>query len=173
MTATTAGVEAAKITISVAQLLSNKEMYLTVGVFAVSTIVVNIIHKLNIDHAWKVSILVGTLIQISGLLAGYLVLDIQGRWGALIIGAIISGLLAMGIEFFFMDLDYTRTERVQFEDDEYLYYVKAVPKKTVAVTEKSITQFTGFGVTKKKVKEPGVSKKDIVAELGINEEDLK
>lgn len=173
MTATTAGVEAAKITVSVTQLLSNKEMYLTVGVFAVATITVNIVHKLNIDHAWKVSILVGTLIQICGLLAGYLVFDIQGRWGALIIGAIISGVLAIGIEFFFMDLDYTRTERVQFEDDEYLYYVKAVPKKTVAVTEKNITQFTGFGTTKKKVKEPGISKKDIVAELGINEEDLK
>lgn len=174
MTATAAGVEATKITISVEQLLSNKEMYVTVAVFALATIVVNIVHKLNIDHAWKVAILAGTLVQISGLLAGYLIFDIQGRLVGLIVGAIISGILALGIEFFFMDLDYTRTERVQFEDDEYLYYVKAVPKKNVTVTEKSITQFAEFSrFGKKKTKEPAISKKDIVEELGINEEDLK
>jgi hypothetical protein len=34
-----------------------------------------------------------------------------------------------------MNLDYARTERVQFEDDDYYYYVKAVPKKMVAVRE--------------------------------------
>ena len=32
-------------------------------------------------------------------------------------------------------LDYRRTENVRFEDDEYFYYVKAVPK--IKVTEKN------------------------------------
>ena len=32
-------------------------------------------------------------------------------------------------------VDYTRTEYVQFEDDDYYYYVKAVPKMTVATPE--------------------------------------
>lgn len=32
------------------------------------------------------------------------------------------------IEFLCFNLDYSRTEKVQFEDDEYYYYVKAVPK---------------------------------------------
>ena len=32
-------------------------------------------------------------------------------------------------------MDYNRTERVQFEDDEYYYYVKAVPKNTVKLPE--------------------------------------
>ena len=89
MTAAAAGVEAAKITVSVSQLLANKEMYLAVGVFAVSTIAVHVVHKMNIDYAWKVSILVGTLLQIAGFLAGYLVFDIQGRWVGLILGSII------------------------------------------------------------------------------------
>ena len=169
----TGAVEAVKVTVSVEQLLSNKEMYVAVVVFALATIAVHVIHKMNIDHAWKVAILSGTLIQIAGFLAGYLVFDIQGRLLGLIIGSIISGILALGIEFFFMDLDYTRTERLQFEDDEYLYYVKAVPKRNVTVTEKSITQFTGFAAMgKKKSKEPAISRKDIVEELGINEEDL-
>ena len=35
-------------------------------------------------------------------------------------------------------MDYSRTEYVQFEDDEYYYYVKAVPKNTVAVPQKRV-----------------------------------
>ncbi len=172
-TETGIGVAVAKVTISVEQLLLNKEMYLTVGMFAIVTIVVHMVRKLNIDHAWRVSILIGSLVQISGFLAGYLVLDIQGRWIPMIIGCIISAVLALGIEFIFMDLDYTRTERVQFEDDEYYYYVKAVPKRNVTVTEKSITQFAGMPRFKKKTKETVIRKRDIVDELGIDEDDFK
>ena len=40
-------------------------------------------------------------------------------------------------------MDYSRTERVQFEDDEYYYYVKAVPKNTVALTEKKVKKIKG------------------------------
>ncbi len=174
MTAAGAEVDVSKVTVSVEQLLSNKEMYLTVGVFIVVTIVVHMVHKMNIDHAWKVSILVGTLIQIAGLLTGYLVFDIQGKWLGMIIGNIISAVVALGIEFFYMDLDYTRTERVQFEDDEYYYYVKAVPKRNVTVTEKNITQFAELPHLKKKKKEEKVIRRqDIVEELGIDEEDFK
>ena len=34
--------------------------------------------------------------------------------------------------------DSTRTEHLEFEDDEYPYYVKAVPKIGVTVPEKSV-----------------------------------
>ncbi len=174
MAAEKTGINVAKASISVEQLLSNKEMYLTVAVFMITSVVVHIVRKMNVDHAWKVAILVGTLIQISALLTGYLVFDVQGRWISMLIGSILSGVLALGIEFFCMDLDYTRTERVQFEDDEYYYYVKAVPKRNVTITEKTITQFAGFpSFGKKKKEKPVIRKKDIVEELGIDEEDLK
>ena len=175
MTSAGAEVDVSKITVSVAQLLSNKEMYLTVAIFVVVSIIVNRVSKMNMDHVWKISILVGTLIQITGLSVGYILFDISGRWLTLILGSIISAALALGLEFIFMDLDYTRTERIQFEDDEYYYYVKAVPKRTVTVTDKSITQFAEFphfGKNKKKKQEKAISKKDIVEELGIDEDDL-
>lgn len=166
-------VDVSKITVSVEQLLSNKEMYLTVAVLGAATVIVHMVRKMNINHVWKVSILVGTLVQIAGLLAGYLLFDIQGRWVSMMIGSLISAVLALGLEFLFMDLDYTRTERVQFEDDEYYYYVKAVPKRNVIVTEKNITQFAAFPhLGKKKKEETAIRRKDIVEELGIDEEDL-
>lgn len=39
--------------------------------------------------------------------------------------------------------DYTRTERLEYEDDEYYYYVKAVPKASVATSERSIKKING------------------------------
>ena len=49
----------------------------------------------------------------------------------------------MIIEFLFFNLDYSRTERLQFEDDDYYYYVKAVPKVAVTAPEKNVKQITG------------------------------
>ena len=40
-----------------------------------------------------------------------------------------------------MNLDYTRVEQVQFEDDNYYYYVKAVPKIMVQAQQKSVKRF--------------------------------
>ena len=46
-----------------------------------------------------------------------------------------SGLI---LEIFFFSVDYSRSENLQFEDDEYYYYVKAVPKLSVARPEKTV-----------------------------------
>jgi hypothetical protein len=40
-------------------------------------------------------------------------------------------------------VDYSRTERVQFEDDEYYYYVKAVPKNTVEPAAPRVKKIKG------------------------------
>ncbi len=172
------GVEAAKMTITASQLLANKEMYLTIVVFALSAVVVYIIRQLTIDHAWKVAVVSGALVQISGLFAGYLLFDIQGRTIGMILGNIVATALGFVLEFLFMDLDYSRTERVQFEDDEYYYYVKAVPKKMVSTTDKSVKQYTGLSPfekmkEKKRRQENKVSRRAIAEELDIDEDLLK
>ena len=170
-------VEAAKMTITVGQLLANKEMYLTVAIFTVSAIVVYVVRRMSIDHAWKVAIISGALVQISGLFVGYLLFDISGKTVGMILGNVVAIVLGFVIEFLFMDLDYGRTERVQFEDDDYYYFVKAVPKKMVASSDKEIIQFTGFATLEKlkdrrKKTEDSVSRKQIVEELDIDEEYL-
>ena len=35
-------------------------------------------------------------------------------------------------------MDYARSESLQFEDDEYYYYVKAIPKVSVSTPEKTV-----------------------------------
>lgn len=169
----TGNMETMKMTITAGQLLSNKEMYLTVVVFIISAIVVHCVRKMSIEHAWKVAVVSGALVQISGLFVGYIFFDVLGKTFGMIIGNVVAILIGLLIEFMFMDLDYTRVERVQFEDDDYYYFVKAIPKKMVASSDKEIIQFSGFS-TLERLKErrknnTTVSRQQIVDELDIDE----
>ena len=165
---TAEGGKSEKMTVTATQLLSNKEMYLTIAVFLVASIVVYVIRRLSIDHSWKIALISGTLIQISGLLAGYLLFSISGKTAIMIVGNILSLLIGFVLEFIFLGLDYERTERVQFEDDEYYYFVKAVPKKMISSANKQIKE---FGTVHRDMK--AESRKKIAEELEIDEDLLR
>jgi hypothetical protein len=62
---------------------------------------------------------------------------------ALIIYTVVAVLIGIILEFFVFGGDYTRTERLEYEDDDYYYYVKAVPKALVATSERSIKKING------------------------------
>ncbi|MDE6891676.1 MAG: hypothetical protein K2P30_02730 [Lachnospiraceae bacterium] len=118
--------------------LDNKEMLLTIGAFAATIIVVYIIRRLSVDYAWTIAIIAGALTDVVLLLVGDLMFDTNVSFGSIIIGTIISVLIAKVVEFFSFNLDYSRTEKVQFEDDEYYYYVKAIPKITVSAPSRTV-----------------------------------
>ena len=71
-------------------------------------------------------------------LAGALLPGVTVDIVKLLIGSAVSVAAAFVIKFFCFSVDYTRTERVQFEDDEYYYYVKAVPKNMIAEPKKTV-----------------------------------
>lgn len=170
-----------KFSVSVGQILGNKEMYLVIGIFILVFVVVQIVRKLSVEHAWKIAIVAGTLIHICGLFAGYMILNISGKGVLLLVGSLVSMLIGFVLEFLFMNLDYARTERVRFEDDEYYYFVKAVPKRLVASSEKTVKHFgntasMGKRIDKTKKSEnvdENVSRKVIAQELDIDEDWLK
>ena len=163
-----------KFTITVSQLLSNKEMYLMVGVSVLTSIVVYAVRRLSVEHAWKIAIVSGVLVQISGLFAGYLLFSISGKTIGMILGNIVALLIGFVLEFLFLDLDYERTEHIQFEDNDYYYYVKAVPKKMVTSSEKTIKHFgntASIGKRKPSFKTKMIKedkKSDIAEELEID-----
>ena len=171
-----------KFDISVGQLLNNKEMFLVIAIFVVTAIVVYIVRRMEVDHAWTLAIISGVLIEIAGLFVGFIVLNISGKTVSLLVGSIISLLIDFVIQFLFMNLDYARTERVQFEDDDYYYYVKAVPKKMVAVKEVTVKHFGNTASMGKRIdhskrklteEEEETSRKVIAKELDIDEDLLK
>lgn len=131
-----------RFTAALNQIINNKEMYLVVVTFLLVTVIVFQVRRLSIDYAWTIAIIVGALANFIVLFAGYLVLGVQGKTVGLIIGSLLSLVVAFILEFLFFNLDYSRTERVQFEDDEYYYYVKAIPKMYVAKPEKQVKTFS-------------------------------
>ena len=158
------------------QLLENKEMLLVMIVFVITTLVVYQVRRLNVNNSWNIATVAGVLVQFVLLLVGYLVLGMTSRIVWLIVGSIISLLVGVVIRFIFMDLDYARTENVQFEDDEYYYYVKAVPKKMIATEEKVVKHFGNTGSLGKKIpkhNQENISRKSIARELDIDEEIFK
>lgn len=153
-----------KITIALNQLLMNKEMFLVIAVFAITTIVVYIIRRLDIDNAWTVAWISGILFETIGLISGYLLLGISGKVFGVVVGGIVSAAIALALQFMFFNVDYSRTERLQFEDDEYYYYVKAVPKSVITGSEKKVKHFH------KNEEKERMTKKKFAQEMDIDEE---
>ena len=152
-----------KIVIALNQLVGNKEMYLVLVIFVIAALMVYLIRRLDIEHAWTIALMSGILFEMIGLTAGYILLGISGRTVGVIAGIIVSGLIAFLIEFLFFNLDYSRTEKLQFEDDEYYYFVKAIPKSLVTEKDKQIKRFNGKGERER------LNKKKFAEEMEIDE----
>ena len=148
-----------KIVVALNQLLGNREMYLVLAIMVVTLVIVYIIRKMSIEHAWAIAIIFGVLFEAVGMILG-----ISGKTITILVGSIISCVIAFVIQFLFFNLDYSRTERLQFEDDEYYYYVKAVPKAIVAGTDKKVTRFSG------KEEQDRMTKKRFAEEMEIDED---
>jgi hypothetical protein len=119
-------------------LIGNKEMFVMIVAFAAALIVVYFIRRLSVDYAWTIAMVTGALLDVMILLFGDLMYNTNLSIIGLIVGSIVSVLLAKILEFFVFNVDYSRTEYVQFEDDEYYYYVKAVPKNAVSAPQKRV-----------------------------------
>ncbi len=117
-------------------MLENRDMFVTIAAFVATLSIVYLIRRLKVDYAWTIAMITGALLDILILLFGDLMYNTKISIMGVIIGSAVSVLLAKILEFFVFNVDYSRTEYVQFEDDEYYYYVKAVPKNTVAAPQK-------------------------------------
>lgn len=120
----------------------NREMIIVVVAFSITVFLVYAIRRMSISYSRAIAVLVGTLADIVILLVGDLMYDANFSIASVILGSIAGALIALVLQFFHFNLDYARTEKVQFEDDEYYYYVKAVPKMAVTAPEKRVKKIT-------------------------------
>ncbi len=133
-----AGEEMAKVRLVIDGVIKSRDMLVMIVAFAITIAVVYVIRRMAVDYSWSIAMVAGTIVNIVVILVGDLIYDTQVS----LLGAFFASLLALVIakvlEFMFFCVDYSRTENVQFEDDEYYYYVKAVPKMTVAVQSRTV-----------------------------------
>ena len=117
---------------------ANKQMFVAVVVFTLVIVIVFIIRQFDFEYALIISIGAGVVTNILGFLIADLKYANTVNIVVLILMSIVAGLIAYIVEFMKRVLDYTAIERVQFEDDDYYYYVKAVPKVNVSIPRHNV-----------------------------------
>ncbi len=120
--------------------MTNKEMLIYMLTYAITFFLVYIIRKGKYNHASHIAILVGILTCMAGVILGDSIWSVQADVATLFWGLAITAVIAYVVQFFRMSLDYMGVRHLQFEDDEYFYYVKAVPKMKVTVSDKTVTR---------------------------------
>ena len=124
-------------------LIKNKEMMMNVIAFVAVLILVSVISKLAVDYAWRFAIFGGAVSYLVIMAGGGLFIDVDIKAMPLILGAIGAIAIGLVLEFFLFGVDYTRSEVMQYEDDEYCYYVKAVPKMKITEKDKKVKHIGG------------------------------
>lgn len=155
--------EVSKFTVVLQQIIGNDELYVTAAAFAATALVIYIIRRQSFAHSWKVAVGVGNGINLVVLIFGSLLTKSKGGILWLVIGTVAAVMVGLLMEFFQFHLDYSRTEYVQFEDDEYYYYVKAVPKVFVSNKEKQVKQINSRRTA-------GINKKELADEFDIDQD---
>ena len=108
---------------------------ITVLAFVAATVIVYLIRRLSVAYSWLIAILAGAFTQLLVLIIGAMARRADLSVGGVILGMIVSVAISLVIWFFLFNLDYSSVEEVQFGDDRYYYYVKAVPKVSVSAPE--------------------------------------
>lgn len=119
-------------------LIHNKVMILTMVVFACVILVTYLIYRTSFKNSWIVASIAGGFLNVVLFLVGSVTLKIDVEIGSIFIGSLIGIFIAVVIQFGKGIVDYQKTELLQFEDDDYYYYVKAIPKLSVAESNKNV-----------------------------------
>ena len=96
----------------------------------------------TLHTAYAFAIVTGAVVYIVIMVFGSMFMSVSTELAGIILSGVAAIIIGFVIEFFELGVDYSRTELTQFEDDEYIYYVKAVPKALVSESKKSVKKFT-------------------------------
>ena len=108
--------------------LDNGEMIIALIVFSLTTLLVHLVSRIDADYARLIAAATGAVFCPALLLGTYRFAGVPASAGKMVLAALLGLVITLAVWFFAEGLDYSRTEKVQFEDDDYYYFVKAVPK---------------------------------------------
>lgn len=132
-------------------MVNDKSMIILAAALAVTAIIVCFIRRLAIQYAWIIAITVGCILEFGILLFGDMHYGTGLDLPHVFLGIVFSFMLAQIVRFFAFNVDYLRIENVQFEDEDYYYYVKAVPKVMVYTSDMEIEEYDEFDPSSEKM----------------------
>ncbi len=130
-------------------IFTNKELIVVMASFSVVIMLIYLLKKMSANYSWIIAIISGCVLDALVQLVAFSVLDVVYNPVFLILGHIIAIGVGLLLNLLIFSVDYNATEYVQFEDNDYFYYVKAVPKvsmvgKEVTVKKINSRQDRGF-----------------------------
>ena len=120
------------------RIVANPMFYVYIAAMTAMFLVIYVVRTRNISHAWMVACFAGASVEFLILLSGYLFMGAGHSIPMLVTANVVAIFEGLGITYLHQDLDYSRIERVQFEDDDYYYYVTAVPKIRLTEEKKEV-----------------------------------
>lgn len=123
------------------QMLQNKMFYFYMVAMAAMVVIVYKLRSADIRMSWLIAAAAGVIVEFIIMLSGLLISSQKSEIPELIIGNVLALVVGFILNYFVLDLDYSRIEKVQFEDDDYYYYVTAVPKIRIVEEEKEVKTF--------------------------------
>ena len=148
-------------------------MFVAILAFTVCLLLVYNLRMRAADQAWKIAIGAGVISELVLFIAGDLAFGVHTDYLTLILGSAVSVVIGMALEFMIFSVDYSRTQRMQFEDDEYYYYVKAIPKIVVSAPEKTVKKINERQEWSQKETEEELLKQSLNKELGMENNSTK
>lgn len=122
--------------------MGNSELMATLIIFAGILVITYTLRRLSVHYAHYIAIIAGVLMYVLGMILAILIMKLDMNPVMIIVHAVLSTLVVGIMQFFKMVLDYPKSESVQFEDDDYYYYVKAVPKVNANVPKRQVKRIT-------------------------------
>lgn len=124
-------------------LVKSQDMWMVLVASIGVLLLVYLIRTRSFDYAWRAAILVGAVAYLFLMFTGGMFLGMDVEIVVLAVSTAVSALLGFVLEFFAFGGDYTRTEHLEYEDDDYYYYVKAVPKVSISTSMRNIKKING------------------------------
>lgn len=123
----------------VAKSISSNKMFMVMIISVCATILItSLLRKAFYERAWLVAGTIGNTAMACLVLVGCMYCDMEITVWLVIVEAVAGMLLCLLVEFFRGIGDVSRAEKTVFEDEEYIYYVKAVPKLKVSQPEPNV-----------------------------------
>ena len=123
-----------RLSVFMKAIFGSSEILVNLVVLCAVSILVYAIRRQSFRRAWYWAAAVGIAVYAAGFPAACRLLGIKTDITGTLIASFLSFVIAwIFVAFVFLG-DYKASEYLQFEDDDYYYYIKAVPKKSVSDT---------------------------------------
>ena len=118
------------------QVLHNDMLIFLMILFTVVVVLIYLLRKIEINFGNYIALLAGVALGVICLLMGKISFDIPDTGSSILGHAVITFLILAFFEFMRTALNYEYAQYLSFEDDEYEYHVRVIPKIDLAGRKK-------------------------------------